>query len=275
MTGSTPAEAAIGMMIGTTIATLAVFDVVSEISTAMTTARMVMESRLETPRASASESPTTLARPVEESSVPSAMPEPESRIVPQSIWAAWFQFSVNRRSAPDRARRNSREEEQQGGGEDRHHALVEPREDVLVQARVVADDQGHDAGRDPQRRRGREREQRVALAAAQPSELGPLLRDELRGAAQLPDFGAVERDEDHAQRREHGEDDRRRGDHPLEARDPRVGLALDALAGRSGWGGESIGVSRPPTLARRPSCGLPGSGVVCGRMGATNDPGVG
>ena len=42
--------------------------------------------------------PMVSARPVSESSVPSAMPQPKSRIVPQSILTASFQFRVKRRS---------------------------------------------------------------------------------------------------------------------------------------------------------------------------------
>jgi hypothetical protein len=64
--------------------------VVSEIKMAMMEDRIVMAIRLEP-----SESPMTLARPVDSSSEPSAMPPPNSRIVPQSICTASRQLSVN------------------------------------------------------------------------------------------------------------------------------------------------------------------------------------
>ena len=99
--------AAIEIAIGTTIAALAVLLVVSEMSTATITTTIVTPSRLETPRLSESDSPTTVARPVSLSSVPSVMPPPNRMTVPQSIRAAWFQLSVKRRRAQSTGSTNS------------------------------------------------------------------------------------------------------------------------------------------------------------------------
>ena len=93
---------------GTTIAADAVFDVVSEMITATMTDTMVIGTSVETPRLSLSDSPTTLASPVDDSRLPSVMPAPNRMIVPQSIWLAWFQFSVKRRRAQSTGRTKSR-----------------------------------------------------------------------------------------------------------------------------------------------------------------------
>ena len=77
---------------------LAVLDVVSEMIRATIVERRVMAKRLDTPRPLVRPSPMVSARPVSERSVPSAMPEPKSRIVPQSILTASFQLRVKRRS---------------------------------------------------------------------------------------------------------------------------------------------------------------------------------
>ena len=87
------------MAIGTTIAALAVLLVVSEMITATTTTTIVTPRRLDTPIASDSDSPTTVASPVWLSRVPSVMPPPNRMTVPQSIPAAWFQLRVKRRRA--------------------------------------------------------------------------------------------------------------------------------------------------------------------------------
>src|SRR5215218_10641951 len=94
ITGLTPAEAAIGSTIGTTIVALAVLEVVSEINRATIVERMDVAKRLDTPRPLVRPSPIVSARPVSERRVPSAMPEPKSRIVPQSIHTASFQLSL-------------------------------------------------------------------------------------------------------------------------------------------------------------------------------------
>ena len=96
------------MPIGTTMAALAVLLVVSEMITAMTTTRIAMVSSLDTFSVSDRPSPIFLASPVFDIRLPSAIPEPNSRIVPQSIRAASFQFRVKRRSGQESGRTNSR-----------------------------------------------------------------------------------------------------------------------------------------------------------------------
>jgi hypothetical protein len=89
---------AIGITIGTTIPTLAVLLVVSEIRMATTVAMTVIPSRLVTPKALVTPSPMVLASPVLESNEPRVMPAPKSRMVPQSMRTASFQVRVKRRS---------------------------------------------------------------------------------------------------------------------------------------------------------------------------------
>src|SRR5687768_16833957 len=98
ITGVTPADAAIGSTIGTTIVEPAVLEVVSEIIRATIVERRVMAKRLDTLRPLVRPSPIVSASPVSDSSVPSAIPAPKSRIVPQSILTASFQLRVKRRS---------------------------------------------------------------------------------------------------------------------------------------------------------------------------------
>ena len=87
--------------------TLAVLLVVSLITTAITVARIVIERRELTPSRSLSPVPMVSASPVEPSRPPSAMPEPNSTIVPQSIRAASFQVIVNCRRGQSMGRRKS------------------------------------------------------------------------------------------------------------------------------------------------------------------------
>ena len=89
------------------IAALAVLLVVSETSTATITTTTVTPNRLLTPSESESDSPTTAARPVWLSSEPSTKPPPNRITVPQSIWLAWFQLSVNLRRAQSTGSTNS------------------------------------------------------------------------------------------------------------------------------------------------------------------------
>ena len=91
---------------GTTIVALAVLEVVSEIRMAIIAETAETASRLVKPRASAMLVPRVSARPVSASSIQSAMPHPKRIIVPQSIFAASFQFIVKRRSDQFMGRRN-------------------------------------------------------------------------------------------------------------------------------------------------------------------------
>ena len=81
--------------------------VVSEIRTATITITTVMPNRVLTPVVSEIHLPSSSARPVSLSIVPSTMPPPKRRIVPQSIRAAWFQLSVNFRRDQSSGRRKS------------------------------------------------------------------------------------------------------------------------------------------------------------------------
>src|SRR3712207_2357630 len=83
MNGLMLAATATGMMIGTTTAADAVFDVVSEMMIARITANTVIAKVLVSPRVSAEALPMVSARPVSASSEPKMIPVPKSRIVPQ------------------------------------------------------------------------------------------------------------------------------------------------------------------------------------------------
>src|SRR4028119_1007823 len=107
--GLIPAATATGMMIGTTTAADAVLLVVSEMMIARTTANTVMAIVLDSPSDSAAPLPMVSARPVSASSEPKMMPVPNSRIVPQSIFAASDQFRGNSRRFQPVGSRNSRE----------------------------------------------------------------------------------------------------------------------------------------------------------------------
>src|SRR3712207_6130639 len=108
--GLIPAATATGMMIGTTTAAEAVLLVVSEMMIARITANTVIANVLVSPRVSAEALPMVSARPVSASSDPKMMPVPNSRIVPQSIFAASDQLSVNSRRFQSVGSRNSSED---------------------------------------------------------------------------------------------------------------------------------------------------------------------
>src|SRR6478736_8918471 len=93
--GLTPAAIATGITIGTTTAADAVLLVVSDTAMASSTAKTVMATTLVRPSESATEVPIVSASPVSASSAPKMMPLPNSTIVPQSIFAASRQVSVN------------------------------------------------------------------------------------------------------------------------------------------------------------------------------------
>src|SRR5690606_22647150 len=106
--GSTPAAAATGMRIGTTTDAAAVFDVVSEMTTARTTANTRIITLLPSPSASAAPVPIVSANFVSASNVPKMIPQPNSRMVPQSILLASDQVRVNSRRDQRVGRTNSR-----------------------------------------------------------------------------------------------------------------------------------------------------------------------
>ena len=120
--GLIPAAIAIGMMIGTTTAADAVLLVVSDTRIASATANAVIAKVLARPSLSNAPLPIVSASPVDSSSEPKMMPVPNSTIVPQSIFAASLQRSVNSRSFQLVGSRNSSD-----GAEDGDHAFVETR----------------------------------------------------------------------------------------------------------------------------------------------------
>ena len=73
------------------------------------TAKIVIVSSELTPNVSAPDLPIVSARPVSWSIAPNTMPEPNRRIVPQSMFLASFQVSVNSRFSQLLGRMNSSE----------------------------------------------------------------------------------------------------------------------------------------------------------------------
>src|SRR5215212_7955874 len=200
--GSTPAALAMGMTIGTTIPTLAVLEVVSEMSIATTVASRVIPSRLVRPRALVTPPPMVLASPVSERSLPRVMPAPKSRMVPQSMRTASFQVMVKRRSAQliGRIKRSAA-------------ARIATTPSFRWSFKKVAGggffarDEVHDAGEDPEGDREPEGDKGVALARGEPAEAAALLGDVLIRARNPTHLRAVKEDQDHAEGQEHQDTD--------------------------------------------------------------------
>src|ERR687894_147767 len=207
--GSTPAALAMGITIGTTIPTLAVLEVVSEMSIATTVASSVMPSRLVRPRALVTPLPMVLASPVSESNLPRVMPAPKSRMVPQSMRTASFQVMVKRRSAQliGRIKRSAA-------------ARIATTPSFRWSFKKVA-------GEDSEGDREPEGDKGVALARGEPAEAAALLSDVLIRARDPTHLRAVKDDQDYAEGHEHQDTDRERRYGPLEKGDGLSRLVLD------------------------------------------------